>query len=511
MFEHVFHRLGGVDLDSEFGELTAVLEPDVVALAARFGDDPVGLARLSAAAALLASRGFDSSLPVPLLNSVMASLMETSRSLACTIDVVTDRWDRSQAWGYDGAVSGSAWLSSRFCESRSWTGRQVSDAHRLTAMPLTFAALRAGRISRSVALRLAEARDVLPDAFDAGEVDFLSAVEGEHARGALQTIRVWIARARAMNDSNDPDPVAQLAEPSTLTFRELLEGRLQLIAELDPHAAQIVKAAIENLASKDNDHRCPMGERLADGLVTFAQIGLDRGGAAAAQRPHVIVTVDIDDFEQRTNTSARYADGSPVSEAGLGHTLCLADAHLLLNGLSQEPLAMGRTRRLATLAQRLALAAQWGGCAFPGCDRPIVACDVHHEDEWDFGGNTDVEDMLPLCRAHHRERHLEHWTIWEDPGGTVHARHPDGHTVSDHRRQRQRQRPPPTQSPQHPLASHAAGSVTASRRTIHVSAGGAVGLWATTRIEHDHLLDDGQRSAITEQLETLWDTSHDLP
>jgi len=501
-----------VDLDSDFGELTVVLEPDVVALAARFGDDPVGLARLAAAAALLASRGFDSSLPVPLLNTVVASLMETSRSLACTIDAVIDRWDRSQAWGYDGAVSGSAWLSSRFCEPRSWTRRQVSDAHRLTAMAMTFAALRAGRISRSVALRLTEAREVLPEAFDAGEADLLSAVEGGHARGALQTIRVWIAHAKAMNDSNDPDPVAQLAEPSTLTFRELLEGRLQLIAELDPHAAQIVKAAIENLASKDNDHRCPIGERLADGLVTLAQIGLDRGEAGAAQRPHVIVTVDIDDFEQRTNTSARYADASPVSEAALAHTLCLADAHLLLKGLSQEPLAMGRTRRLATLAQRLALAVQWGGCAFPGCDRSIIACDIHHEDEWDFGGNTDVEDMLPLCRAHHRKRHLEHWTIWDDPDGTVHARHPDGHTVSDHRRQRrQRRQPPRTPSLQHLLASGTAGSVNRSRRTIHVAAGGVIGLWPTTRVEHDHLLDDSQRAAITEQLETLWHTSHDPP
>ena len=94
-------------------------------------------------------------------------------------------------------------------------------------------------------------------------------------------------------------------------------------------------------------------------------------------------------------------------------------------------LAYGRTRRLATRAQRLALAARDRGCSMPGCTRPATWCQVHHITPWQQGGATDLNNLTLLCGHHHREfeKHgwacemfdgVPHWIppTWLDPDQT---------------------------------------------------------------------------------------------
>ena len=75
------------------------------------------------------------------------------------------------------------------------------------------------------------------------------------------------------------------------------------------------------------------------------------------------------------------------------------------------PLAVGRTSRTATPAQRRALAVRDGGCAIPGCQIPAEASQVHHLVEWADGGGTNVDNLVSLCWAHHRQVDLRMWTI----------------------------------------------------------------------------------------------------
>ncbi len=75
------------------------------------------------------------------------------------------------------------------------------------------------------------------------------------------------------------------------------------------------------------------------------------------------------------------------------------------------PLAVGRTARTATPAQRRALAARDRGCIIPGCGIPAEACQTHHVDDWAAGGTTDLPNMALLCWAHHRQVDLGMWTI----------------------------------------------------------------------------------------------------
>jgi len=72
---------------------------------------------------------------------------------------------------------------------------------------------------------------------------------------------------------------------------------------------------------------------------------------------------------------------------------------------------LGRTRRLVSPAQRLALAARDRGCSFPACDRPPDWCETHHVNPWADGGTTDLDNTTLLCGFHHREHTKRGWAV----------------------------------------------------------------------------------------------------
>jgi hypothetical protein len=78
---------------------------------------------------------------------------------------------------------------------------------------------------------------------------------------------------------------------------------------------------------------------------------------------------------------------------------------------SRVPIAVGRTERTATPAQRRALAARDKGCIIPGCGVAAEACQVHHVTEWSAGGGTDPDNLVLVCWTHHRQVDLLMWTI----------------------------------------------------------------------------------------------------
>jgi hypothetical protein len=93
--------------------------------------------------------------------------------------------------------------------------------------------------------------------------------------------------------------------------------------------------------------------------------------------------------------------------------MACADGYLpILFDEGGQPIRLGRSQRLFSSAQRSALAARWGGCPVPGCDRPASWTEAHHTDEWKRDhGSTDVEDGILLCRHHHMMVHNNNWRV----------------------------------------------------------------------------------------------------
>ena len=95
-----------------------------------------------------------------------------------------------------------------------------------------------------------------------------------------------------------------------------------------------------------------------------------------------------------------------------------------------EALDVGRSRRLATKAQRDALRAMYRTCGHPDCDVGFDACRIHHVRYWwEHHGPTDLDNLLPLCERHHHLVHEGGWSLELRRGRCIVLRRPDG-TVS---------------------------------------------------------------------------------
>jgi hypothetical protein len=83
-------------------------------------------------------------------------------------------------------------------------------------------------------------------------------------------------------------------------------------------------------------------------------------------------------------------------------------------------LDVGRTQRLFTRYQKIALNHRYGGCAADNCDRPPAWVEFHHLDPWHRGGRTDASQGIPLCPAHHHMAdHPETYDLTRLPDGAV--------------------------------------------------------------------------------------------
>ncbi len=72
-------------------------------------------------------------------------------------------------------------------------------------------------------------------------------------------------------------------------------------------------------------------------------------------------------------------------------------------------LDVGRKTRTVPPAMRRALDHRDSGCRFPGCG--LRFCDAHHVKHWADGGETRLENLVLLCRRHHRAVHEEGFRV----------------------------------------------------------------------------------------------------
>ena len=87
-------------------------------------------------------------------------------------------------------------------------------------------------------------------------------------------------------------------------------------------------------------------------------------------------------------------------------------------------LALGRSRRLVSKAQRRALLIRDGMCRYPGCHQ-TRHLKAHHVVPWILGGRTDLDNLVLLCQWHHTAVHEGGVTItWESAGWVFYK--PDG-------------------------------------------------------------------------------------
>ncbi len=123
---------------------------------------------------------------------------------------------------------------------------------------------------------------------------------------------------------------------------------------------------------------------------------------------------------KRCSNTAISADDPPQIEDGpvlasetLRRIACDSAIVRILESGDGEPLDIGRKTRVSSPALRRALKRRDRGCRFPNCTNTRFV-DGHHIMHWADGGATRLDNLVLLCRHHHRLLHEGMYYVVKD-------------------------------------------------------------------------------------------------
>jgi hypothetical protein len=119
------------------------------------------------------------------------------------------------------------------------------------------------------------------------------------------------------------------------------------------------------------------------------------------------------------------ADGGVYVSAETAQRLSCDSATIVMRHAADRAiLDVGRKTRTIPPAIRRALTARDTRCQFPGCAGR--RCDAHHIQHWADGGATRLENLVLLCRRHHRTVHEGGVSLFRAGDGSVVFIQPNG-------------------------------------------------------------------------------------
>lgn len=335
-------------------------------------------------------------------------------------------FDARAAGRADGAASTQAWLRWRTRLHPREAHQRVVVARALGDLPATAGALADGTVSHGHAAVIAStAADVGPEHARTAEPILLEAARTMDP-GALRKLATRIRYAV------DADGVLGDAEKAferrRLHLSSTFGGMVALDGLFDPESGAILMAALTAMSAPrpTRDPRCPAQAR-ADALVELARRALDRGELPeqSGERPHLAVTVDLASLRDVAGAPPAELDWTgPIPAETARRIACDAGVSRVLMAGKGQVLDVGRATRIVPAAVRKALAVRDGGCRFPGCHRPPPFTDAHHIISWLDGGVTALDNLILLCRFHHRWVHERRWHIRLDRSGDAEIRPP---------------------------------------------------------------------------------------
>ena len=355
---------------------------------------------------------------------------------------------------WSGFKSLAHWLSWSCAMTPGVAREHVRVARALRRMPTIAGLLREGRLSYSKVREVTRVVDVVDEARLAGLA--LTATAAQLAK--------MISGFRGADGIRIPQQ-----HKRSVAWREREDGMIDVRARLPKEEAAVLIAAVD--AARDQfgppppkpDPADDCGEAApgadmyskADALVDVARVfvntaprdrsGEDRtlvvvhvsaeslarnvpAGTPAAAKPVPIEAecgdAESEGFADVANVPAGTPNSAVCHIAGVGAIetataqKLACDSPLLGAVVDKhgQVLALGRTRRLVTKAQRRALMIRDGMCRYPGCHQ-IRHLKAHHRVPWIAGGRTDLDNLILLCQWHHTAVHEGGVTITKATDG----------------------------------------------------------------------------------------------
>ncbi|RBY93615.1 endonuclease [Blastococcus sp. TF02-8] len=369
----------------------------------------------------------------PQLLERLTPLLTLQNRIAAEVARTVRQCELADAAEFDGKASMTAWLRGHRRMSHGAAAGLVRNGRALEQLPTLAAAFAAGEVSAEAvgAIAPVTAPKNVAAAADLG-VDLAGIDQAltEVARNQFHPVlRQAVAHYldRLDPDGTEPDPTEQ----RSFTLVKHPDGSVSGRFELDAVGGERAQAALESVVQADR----PAGDlrtraqQQADAFVQLCDNQLAAGTLPVlrSQKPHVVVTVPIEDLiDPDTGPgAAKLGFGATISAARARWLACDGNVTRIVIGPEGQPLDLGRSHRVVPHHLRRAVEARDGHCVFAGCDAPTHWCDVHHIIHWADGGDTSLENSGLLCERHHTKVH-HGFRIERDPAGRWRTYRPDG-------------------------------------------------------------------------------------
>jgi hypothetical protein len=337
-------------------------------------------------------------------------------------------FDRHHGALSEGAASTVSWLRGTCGLTGGAAAERVRMARVLDDLPQTTASFRAGRApftNVSLIARLAE--DVGVDATRTVEDTLVTAAQKLDVGRMYQLVSFTRHRLDAdgvLGKDNHAHDRRWFSCDQTFGGVFILRG------ELDAEGGAIVKSAIDALSASTgpNDERTG-SQRRADALVDLASRQLKSGDLpdVHGQRPHLTLTASLETLRRQEGAPpAELGSAGPIHAETARRIACDSVRTETIVSETGDALSVGRASRTIPAPIRTALSLRDKGCRFPGCDRPPEWTDGHHIKHWADGGETSLQNLVLICRRHHRMVHERGWELRLDAEGAVTVEEPRG-------------------------------------------------------------------------------------
>lgn len=349
-------------------------------------------------------------------------------------------FDANRCWEPQGFCSCAHWLNFSCGVGMNAAREKVRVAHALAGLPTISAAFRAGEISYSKVRAMTRIAD-------ADNEDYLMMIARHGTAYHVERLVSQYRRCKRLQEiqaANRQHATRELSYYFDDDGGLVLKGRFS--ADQGAIFIKALEKALENVSAETSitvdDCEVPptLAARRADALAQISELFLssDTGSRSTADRHQVVVHVsaetlstdridnvsvessarghsDIAHIEDGSHVSAEthipvnadvsHIEGGPhVSAETSRRIACDCSVVRVVEDPSGEPLSIGRKSRSIPPAIRRALQFRDNGCRFPGCTHKHFV-DGHHIRHWADGGETSLDNLVQLCRFHHRLVH----------------------------------------------------------------------------------------------------------
>jgi hypothetical protein len=403
------------------------------------------------------------------LGDSIAELAARIQAATYELLVMIHEFDERGGWG-QGFRSCAHWLNWRTGIALGPAREKVRVARALAQLPRLSAEMRRGALSYSKVRALTR---VATADTEGRLLGFSRCATAAHVE---RLVRAWrrVDRIAAAEDDR------RRHEGRHLDVWVDEDGMLVVRGRLSPEVGAVVQRALEAASDRlyheaGDKSVVSVGQRRADalGLVAESALSSDLDRGRAGDRYQVVVHVDADDLGHDVEPGhSALESGAGVSAETSRRMACDASRVVMTHAPDGSVLDVGRKTRTIPPAIRRALASRNRDCRFPGCD--TSQCDAHHIRHWADGGATRLDNLVLLCRRHHRAVHEEGFTVELRDDGEARFFWPDG-------------RPLPIAPPAPTWAGTALGSTNAHLDTAGLSIGPhtATPDWCGERLDLD--------------------------